>query len=89
MKDLKDLSDNTEILNEINHNLKVIKNLLYWILGIMVFAINVFSLYTQDLPPFIFLATLIVFIPLIIIKLPVKNRFERAEEALKKANPVK
>ncbi len=29
MRDMKDMSDNTEILNEINHNLKVIKNLLY------------------------------------------------------------
>jgi len=86
---MKNLSDNKDILEEINQNLIKIKILLYLILGSIVIGINLFSLYVSEFAPLILVITLIVFVPLIILKLPVKNRYERAGETIEKAKPVK
>ncbi|MHA1911922.1 MAG: hypothetical protein ACTSYA_09520 [Candidatus Kariarchaeaceae archaeon] len=82
------MNDNTEILNEINQNLKSIKQTFYWILGVIIIALNIFSIEYSSFGLLVLVITLIVFGPLTIIKLPVKNRHERAEEALKKKSQV-
>ena len=77
--------DNTDLLIEMNENLKIIKKTLYWILGVLILGLSALSpLDFSEFAPYILIIVLIIGVPYLIFKLPVKNRYERAEEALKK-----